>query len=114
MWAALEPFLTPILGIALALGTIGLIFGSDKGRKAFTQALTNLMGAFFDVMVPVLTAFESTFFPVARAFVNSLNANGGPLLNIFRDSASLIARNSFTDMETKLKEFGGGNPEDSP
>src|SRR5258708_23649836 len=104
MWVALEPFLTPILGIALALGIIGLMFGSDKGRKAFAQGLSNWVGGAVDVVVPILNGVEGGLAPIARAFVQSFRTTGPGLLDIFKDPASELALKSWLATELALLE----------
>jgi hypothetical protein len=114
MPAFLIPFLDIIMGIALSLGIISLIFSSDKGRAAFSKALSNLVGGAFDVILPVLSGLEGGLAPMVKGFVDALNAHSKELSDIVKQPAADLASKAFSDIESKLTSAVSYLPEDSP
>jgi len=103
MWVALEPFLTPILGIALALGIVGILFASDKGRAKFTQYLANYVGGALDLAAFILTQVENTLEPVVQAFAAGISANGGKLKADIEDPLKVFAAAAFESLQKSLE-----------
>lgn len=120
MIAAILAIASGIVAVAEAILIVGgavavfeLLF-DPKGKQKVANFVANFVGGALGIAVPLLNELEGQLAPIGSAFVNSLNATGGGLLNIFRDPAAAIALTAFTDVEDKLTSLPSNLPEDAP
>ena len=110
MGASILSFIADLAAIAAGLWTLGrsvalltatiaiftLIF-DPKGSEKVGHLIGNIIRSVFQVATPILADVEKLLAPVAQSFVDSVNANGGAVANIFRDPAKLLATTAFND-----------------
>jgi hypothetical protein len=120
MVAAIVAIVTALTAIAETLLLIGgavaifeLLF-DPKGKQKVANFVANFIGGALGIAVPLLNDLEGQLSPIASAFLTSLNANGGNLLNILRDPAAAVAQTAFTDVADKLSSLPSDLPEDAP
>lgn len=113
MPAFLIPILDVLLGIGLALGFIGLIFGSDKGRKAFSQALSNLIGGAIDIAVPVLNGVAPALTPVLQGYADAFKNFGPAMRDTVAGPIGDLAQTNFSQATANLTRAGESTPDNA-
>lgn len=102
--------LAEIAAAATAIIAILTILFDPKGSQKVGWLFGNIVSGTFKVASVILGQVEKDLAPTARAFLESVQRNGGPLISELTGPFKTIASTAFNDLAGKMEAMGESQP----